>query len=260
MAIASSPAPRSPATPAPSRRSRAAAAGWTPYLLLLPGLAWLASSSRCRCSPSSGPRCRRPTPAVEIGAFDQTFRFAQLRRRRPGVRAAAPAVVRLRRHRHAAVPRCIGYPLAYLIAFKAGPLAQPVAGARRRAVLHQLHPAHARLAADPGRRRASSSGRLKYLHVLPAGTGADRQYDGRHRRPHVQLPAVHDAAALRQLERLDPRLLEAASDLYASPLDGAAQGHAAAVAARRRRRDAADLHPGRRRLRQRRAARQTRTG
>ena len=34
------------------------------------------------------------------------------------------------------------------------------------------------------------------------------------------------------LERIDPRLLEAAGDLYASPFTGVPQGHLAAVAAR----------------------------
>ena len=33
---------------------------------------------------------------------------------------------------------------------------------------------------------------------------------------HLQLPAVHGAAALRRLEQIDPRLIEAAHDLYAS--------------------------------------------
>ena len=58
------------------------------------------------------------------------------------------------------------------------------------------------------------------------------------------------------LEKIDPRLLEAGADLYASPFDDVPQGHAAAVDARPGRRHAADLHPRRRRLHQLRAARQ----
>ena len=46
------------------------------------------------------------------------------------------------------------------------------------------------------------------------------------------------------LERLDLRYVEAGGDLYASPCDDVLQGHAAALAARRRVRHAADLHPG----------------
>ena len=55
------------------------------------------------------------------------------------------------------------------------------------------------------------------------------------------------------LEQIDPRLIEAAEDLYASKLHAFLQGDAPAVAARDRRRDAAHVHPRRRRLRQRRS-------
>ena len=57
------------------------------------------------------------------------------------------------------------------------------------------------------------------------------------------------------LEQIDQRLLEAAKDLYASRREGVPARHAAALDARRLRRDAADLHPGRRRLHQCAAAR-----
>ena len=53
------------------------------------------------------------------------------------------------------------------------------------------------------------------------------------------------------LERLDARLIEAAKDLYASARAGLPAGDAAALGAGDRRRHAAHLHPGRRRLRQR---------
>ena len=46
------------------------------------------------------------------------------------------------------------------------------------------------------------------------------------------------------LEKIDRRLLEAATDLYASPRDRVSQGDAAAGAAGHLRRLAADLHPG----------------
>ncbi len=58
------------------------------------------------------------------------------------------------------------------------------------------------------------------------------------------------------IDKIDPRLIEASSDLYANPVVGLLQGHLAAVAARRRLRHAADLHPRGRRLHQRPAARQ----
>ena len=46
------------------------------------------------------------------------------------------------------------------------------------------------------------------------------------------------------LEKVDPRLIEAGQDLYASPFTDVPAGHAAAGAARPGRRHPADLHPG----------------
>ena len=46
------------------------------------------------------------------------------------------------------------------------------------------------------------------------------------------------------LEKIDPRLLEASLDLYANRVRAFLQGDAAAGAARRVRRHAADFHPG----------------
>ena len=46
------------------------------------------------------------------------------------------------------------------------------------------------------------------------------------------------------LEKIDRRLIEAATDLYASRPSGVLAGHVLALAARRGRRLAADLHPG----------------
>ena len=60
------------------------------------------------------------------------------------------------------------------------------------------------------------------------------------------------------LEKIDNRLVDAASDLY-SPLPAhVPQGDPAAVAARRVRRHAAHVHPGGRRLHQRRSCSATR--
>ena len=57
------------------------------------------------------------------------------------------------------------------------------------------------------------------------------------------------------LEQIDHRLIEAAEDLYASKCEGVPADHVPALAARRVRRRAADVHPGGRRLHQRAAAR-----
>ena len=61
------------------------------------------------------------------------------------------------------------------------------------------------------------------------------------------------------IDKIDHRLIEAANDLYANPVVGLLQGDLAAVAAGRRLRHAADLHPGRRRLHQRQLLGQHRT-
>ena len=76
-------------------------------------------------------------------------------------------------------------------------LEEPDAGAGHRAVLHQLPGAHPVVEADPGRRR------LDREHpAVPAPAGrrrpAARHPDRGGRRAHLQLPAVHGAAALRQ--------------------------------------------------------------
>ena len=59
------------------------------------------------------------------------------------------------------------------------------------------------------------------------------------------------------LEKIDRRLVEAAEDLYSTPDGRVPQGGAAALAPGRVRGKPADLHPGRRRLHQRAAARQS---
>src|SRR3954451_16565940 len=48
----------------------------TPYLLLLPGLAWLAVFFAVPIVTLFGTSTQTPDPSGEIGVFDQTFRFA----------------------------------------------------------------------------------------------------------------------------------------------------------------------------------------
>ncbi len=48
------------------------------------------------------------------------------------------------------------------------------------------------------------------------------------------------------IDKIDPRLIEASSDLYANPVSRLLQGHLAVVTARRGLGHPADLHPGRR--------------
>ena len=56
-----------------------AAAGrrsWLPYLLLLPGLAWLAVFFAVPLFTLFGTSTQTAVPGGDIGAFEQTFRFA----------------------------------------------------------------------------------------------------------------------------------------------------------------------------------------
>ena len=127
---------RGPPRPA-RRRTCCCCPGW-------PG--WCCSSS-CRSSAAGAPRCRPGCPAPRSAST-----------RRPSARRTTPTRCASTRRSSAArslrrsSPPCscllIGYPLAYAIALKAGRWQQPAAGRGHRAVLHQLHPAHA----SPGSR------------------------------------------------------------------------------------------------------------
>ena len=64
-------APPQDAAPARAGRRRL-----TPYLLLLPGLAWLTIFFVVPVVTLLGTSLQTPSPSGEIGAFDQTFRFA----------------------------------------------------------------------------------------------------------------------------------------------------------------------------------------
>ena len=116
--VATPPVP-APPPPGARRRSVRRAPVATPYLLLLPGMrsGW-SSSSPSRWSSWPRRRCR---PAPWSRATCVTWHFADLRRTRS--RQYYPQFLRslvLRRRRPRCSRCCIGYPLAYAIAFKAG--------------------------------------------------------------------------------------------------------------------------------------------
>ena len=110
----------------------------------------------------------------------------------------------------------ISYPLAYWIAFRGGPLEEPVPAARDRAVLRHVPDPHARVGDDPLRQR------LRRAHA--AARSASSAPDGRllatsaaviagityNFLPFMVLPLYVS------LEQIDQRLIEAAEDLYAS--------------------------------------------
>ena len=148
---------------------------------------------------------------------------------------------------------CLAYPLAYTMAFKAGRwrnvmLICVVAPFFTSFILRTI--AWRQILADD----SPVVRTLNALNLLPGGhltetwvaVVAGLTYNFL---PFMVLPIYAS------LERADPRLIEAGGDLYANGFTDLPHGHGAAEHARHHRRHAADLHPGGRRLRQRRAAR-----
>ena len=139
----------------------------------------------------------------------------------------------------------LAFPLAYVIAFKAGRYKNLILGSGDPAVLRDVPDPHHRVEDDPRRR----------------GLGGQRA--GRHR------PAARRGRLLStswaviggltynwiifmilplyvSLEKIDPRLLEASKDLYSSNAAQLPKGDSAAVDARRAGRQHAGVHPRRR--------------
>jgi spermidine/putrescine transport system permease protein len=104
-----------PQDPAPARRRRRL----TPYLLLLPGLGWLAVFFAVPIVTLFATSLQTPSPSGEVGAFEQTFRFANFA---DATSAYLPQFQRAFLYAGIAtvLALLIGYPLAYMIAFKAG--------------------------------------------------------------------------------------------------------------------------------------------
>ncbi len=108
------PGPGGPAPGAdePPRRGRRR----VPYLLLLPGLAWLAVFFAVPVVTLFGTSLQTPAPSGEIGAFEQTFRFGNYA---DAVAEYLPHFGRSFLYAGLAtlIALLIGYPLAYMIAF-----------------------------------------------------------------------------------------------------------------------------------------------
>ena len=194
--------------PASPRRGRRL----TPYLLLLPGLAWLAVFFAVPIVTLFGTSTQTPDPSGEIGAFNQTFRFANYV---DAVQEYAPQLGRSFLYAGIATLLClaIGYPLAYMIAFKAGRwrnllLVLVVAPFFCSFILRTL--AWRQILGEEGIVVRS----LKYTHLIPqemaltASTTAVIAGLTYNFLPFMTLPLYAS------IERLDPRLLEAGADLY----------------------------------------------
>lgn len=193
---------------APSHRGRS----YTPYLLLAPGLLWLAVFFVLPILTLLGTSTQERVPGAELGVTRQTFRFANyvdaLSHYYPWfVRSFGYALVAT------VLALLISYPLAYLIAFKAGRwrnllLVLVVAPFFCSFILRTI--AWRQILADEG----PVTKTLKSLHVIGETTsiniGAFAVVVGitYNFLPFMTLPLYSS------LERIDPRLLEAGQDLY----------------------------------------------
>jgi spermidine/putrescine transport system permease protein len=188
----------------------------TPYLLLLPGLAWLTIFFVVPIATLLGTSLQTPSPSGEIGAFDQTFRFANFV---DAATAYGPQFARAFLYAGIAtvLTLLIGYPLAYMIAFRAGRL-------RNLLLVLVVAPFFTSfiLRTVAWRQILGEEGfivpALKALHLVPGDLAltasgfavvAGITYNFL---PFMTLPLYAS------IERLDPRLLEAGADLYGSPL------------------------------------------
>lgn len=213
MTIASAAHPPG-AAPAAAPRSGLRSRSLTPYLLMLPGLLWLGVFFVVPLVTLLATSTQTPAPSGETGAFQQTLRLAnywdalrtyEAQFIRSFTFAAIATVLAL----------AISYPLAYAIAFKVGRwrnllLVLVVAPFFCSFLLRTL--AWRQILADEGFVVRS----LKSLHLLGETTTltasavavvAGITYNFL---PFMTLPLYAS------LERIDPRLIEAGGDLYAS--------------------------------------------
>ena len=204
-----------------------------PYFLLLPGLVWLVIFF---VVPMYLHGQRLPVRGLARHGYEFTWQWAQLHRRARAVRRRSSSARSCTRASRRLLCLLIAYPLAYAIAFKAGRwknvLLLAVVAPFFTTYLIRTYAWQTILSDDGvvvdffqtigilGSRRA------------PAGDAGRRD-----RRPHLQLPAVHDPADLRQ-----PRADGPATDR-------GREGPLLVLAHRVPQGDAADLGPGSRRRR-----------
>ena len=186
----------------------------TPYILLIPGMAWLFMFFIYPLINLASTSTQTPAASGEVGAYVQTFRFANYIDAFSGAREQF-----LRSIFYALIATllalAISYPLAYAIAFKSGKwknllLVLVVAPFFTSFLLRTV--AWKQILGNEGPVVAV----LKFLHILgPHGgltasafavvTGMTYNF-----LPFMTLPLYAS------LERIDPRTLEASSDLYAN--------------------------------------------
>ena len=193
-----------------ARRGRRA----TPYLLLLPGLAWLVLFFAVPVFALGSTSLQTRVPGAEVGTYQQTYRWANYS---DALTEYAPQFARSFLYAGLAtvLALVIGYPLAYAIALRAGRwrnllLIAVVAPFFTSFILRTI--AWKQVLADEGPVVST----LRALHVLGPTTSltasatavvAGLTYNFL---PFMVLPLYAS------LERMDPRLIEASGDLYAA--------------------------------------------
>ena len=187
----------------------------TPYLLLLPALAWLLLFFAVPVFALGSTSLQTRVPGAEVGTYTQTFRWANYT---DALTEYAPQFGRSFLYAGLAtlIALVVGYPLAYAIALKAGRwrnlmLVAVIAPFFTSFILRTI--AWRQVLADEG----PVVGALRALQVLgptdsltasATAVVAGLTYNFL---PFMVLPLYAS------LERLDPRLVEAAGDLYARP-------------------------------------------
>jgi spermidine/putrescine transport system permease protein len=186
----------------------------TPYLLLLPGLAWLVLFFAVPVFALGSTSLQTRVPGAEVGTYSQTFRWANYS---DALTDYAPQFARSFLYAGLAtvLALLIGYPLAYAIALKAGRwrnlmLVAVIAPFFTSFILRTI--AWKQVLADeaPVVGALRGIGVLGPTHSLTASATAVVAGLTYNFLPFMVLPLYAS------LERLDPRLVEAAGDLYAS--------------------------------------------
>ncbi|CAA9357931.1 MAG: Putrescine transport system permease protein PotH, partial [uncultured Nocardioidaceae bacterium] len=194
----------------------------------------------------------RPRGLLHLGLPDD-LGVPELPRRGRGHLEPVRPLLRLRRHRHGSVPDP-RLPTGLRHRLQGRPLEERDAGAGDRPLLHQLLAAHLVVGSDPV--RPGTGDPVPADHRDPSGRRSTARHAGRgHRRSHLQLPAVHDAAAVRVAGQGRLPADRGGRGPLLQPGHRLPERDVPAVPARGRLGHAADVHPRQRRLHQRRAAR-----
>ena len=199
----------------PKRRGK-----WVPYLLMLPGILWLAFFFVVPIVSLFLTSLQTPVAGGQVGQFEQTFNFANYWDTLSDSTYYIPLI---RSFVYSGIATllalAIGYPLAYAIAFKSGKhrnllLVLVIAPFFVSFILRTI--AWRQILADEGPvvavlRAIGLVGETSGVYPSAVAVNAGLTYNFL---PFMTLPIYAS------LERVDPRLVEASGDLYAKPFTG----------------------------------------